>query len=145
GELRRTGAAPPGARLTLMPGVETVWDGRFAFTAAEPGWSVTAGRGRISQLSDADRAALAALAPAARGAWPVLVRDGFSGPVLAGAGIERRGIVAERLRLALDETTHEDDLISAPQWRNATEPPIFPDRHIQTVGPSGAADDRGPQ
>ena len=145
GEMARTGAAPPGARLTLTPGVETVWDGRFAFTAAEPGWSVTAGRGRISQLSDADRAALAALPPAARGAWPVLVRDGGAGLVLAGPGVERRALVSERLRLALDETTHEDDLISAPRWRNAMEPPIFPDRHIQTAGPSGAADDRGPQ
>jgi tRNA(Ile)-lysidine synthase len=145
GEMARKGAAP----LRLTPGVEAVWDGRFAFTAAEAGWSVAAGRGRLSQLSDADRAALAPLTPQARAAWPVLVRDGGGdgggGAVLAGSGVERRGLVAERLRLALDETTHEDDLISAPRWRNAMEPPIFPDRHIQTGGPNGAADDRGPQ
>ena len=141
GELARRDVGP----LRLTPGVEAVWDGRFAFTASEPGWSVVAGRGRLSQLSDADRAALASLPPAARAAWPVLTKDGLAGPVLAGAGVERRGLVAERLRLALDETTHEDDLISAPRWRNAMEPPIFPDRHTQTGGADAAADDRGPQ
>ena len=47
---------PPSA-LRLTPGAEAVWDGRFAFVAADPGWSVVAGRGRLSQLSDADRAA----------------------------------------------------------------------------------------
>lgn len=141
GEMARKGAEP----LRLTPGVEAVWDGRFAFVAADTGWSVVAGRGRLSHLSDADRAALAPLSPQARAAWPVLIEDGAPGPVLAGAGVERRGLVAERLRLTLDETTHEDDLISAPRWRNAMEPPIFPDRHIQTVGPTGAADDRGPQ
>ena len=141
GELARRDVGP----LRLTPGVEAVWDGRFAFTASEPGWSVVAGRGRLSQLSDADRAALAALPPAARAAWPMLTKDGLAGPVLAGAGVERRGLVAERLRLALDETTHEDDLISAPRWRNAMEPPIFSDRHTQTGGADAAADDRGPQ
>ena len=139
--MARKGAGP----LRLTPGVEAVWDGRFAFVAADAGWSVVAGRGRLSHLSDADRAALAPLSPQARAAWPVLVKDGAPGPALAGAGVERRELVAERLRLTLDETTHEDDLISAPRWRNAMEPPIFPDRHIQTVGPTGAADDRGPQ
>ena len=107
--MARKGAEP----LRLTPGVEAVWDGRFAFVAADAGWSVVAGRGRLSHLSDADRAALAPLSPQARAAWPVLVKDGAPGPVLAGAGVERRGLVAERLRLALDETTHEDDLISA--------------------------------
>ncbi|GAW41426.1 tRNA(Ile)-lysidine synthase [Brevundimonas sp. SH203] len=141
GEMARRGAEP----LRLTPGVEAVWDGRFAFAAADAGWSVVAGRGRLSQLSDADRARLTPLTPQARAAWPVLVQDGAGGPVLAGAGVERRGLVAERLRLALDETTHEDDLISAPRWRNAMEPPISIDRHIQTGGPNGAADDRGPQ
>lgn len=141
GEMARTGVAP----LALTPGVEAVWDGRFAFTAADAGWSAVAGRGRLSQLSPADRAALTSLPPQARGAWPVLMRDGAAGAVLAAPGVERRGLVAERLRLALDETTQEDDLISASRWRNAVEHPIFPDRHIQTGGPNGATDDRGPQ
>jgi tRNA(Ile)-lysidine synthase len=109
GELGRRGTAP----LVLTPGVEAVWDGRFAFRADRPGWSVVAARGRLASLSDADRAWINRLPAATRGAWPVLVRDGALAPVLAGEGVERRALVAERLRLALDETTHEDDLISA--------------------------------
>lgn len=109
GELGRRGTAP----LVLAPGVEAVWDGRFAFRAGHPGWSVVAARGRLASLSDADRAWINRLPAATRGAWPVLVRDGGLAPVLAGEGVERRALVAERLRLALDETTHEDDLISA--------------------------------
>ncbi|WP_428153981.1 tRNA lysidine(34) synthetase TilS [Brevundimonas sp.] len=109
GELGRRGTAP----LVLRPGVEAVWDGRFAFRAEHPGWSVVAARGRLASLSDADRAWINRLPAATRGAWPVLIRDGALAPVLAGEGVERRALVAERLRLALDETTHEDDLISA--------------------------------
>ena len=109
GELGRRGTAP----LVLTPGVEAVWDGRFAFRAERPGWSVVAARGRLASLSDADRAWINRLPAATRGAWPVLIRDAGLAPVLAGEGVERRALVAERLRLALDETTHEDDLISA--------------------------------
>lgn len=109
GELRRRWVAP----LVLRPGVEAVWDGRFAFRAERPGWSVVAARGRLASLSDADRAWINRLPAATRGAWPVLIRDAGLAPVLAGEGVERRALVAERLRLALDETTHEDDLISA--------------------------------
>ncbi|MFN7108936.1 MAG: tRNA lysidine(34) synthetase TilS [Brevundimonas sp.] len=109
GELRRQGTAP----LVLAPGVEAVWDGRFAFRTHQVGWSVVAARGRLSSLSDADRAWINRLPAATRGAWPVLIRDAGLAPVLAGEGVERRALVAERLRLALDETTHEDDLISA--------------------------------
>ena len=109
GELGRRGTAP----LVLRPGVEAVWDGRFAFRAEHSGWSAVAARGRLSSLSDADRTEINRLPAATRGAWPVLIRDGGVAPVLAGEGVERRTLVAERLRLALDETTHEDDLISA--------------------------------
>lgn len=140
GELARR-APPP---LLLHPGVEAVWDGRFAFRASEAGWSVAPARGRLSALSAADRAAVNRAPAAARGAVPVLIRDGQAGPVLAGAGVERRELVAERLRLALDETTHEDDLI-APPWRNAAEAPIFGDRQSRPWAQSGPADDRGPQ
>ena len=141
GELRRRDISP----LALTPGVKAVWDGRFVFCADRPSWSVVPARGRLARLSDADRTEINRLPAATRGAWPVLIRDGAVAPVLAGEGVERRGLVAERLRLALDETTHEDDLISAPRWRNAMEPPIFPDRHTQTGGADAAADDRGPQ
>ncbi|WP_419466069.1 tRNA lysidine(34) synthetase [Brevundimonas vesicularis] len=109
GELRRRDISP----LALTPGVEAVWDGRFVFCADHPGWSVVPARGRLASLSDADRAELNRLPAATRGAWPVLIRDDAVTPVLAGEGVERCGLVAERLRLALDETTHEDDLISA--------------------------------
>ncbi|MFA4939034.1 tRNA lysidine(34) synthetase TilS [Brevundimonas sp.] len=109
GDLGRRGTAPQ----VLTPGVEAVWDGRFTFRAEHPGWSVEAARGRLASLSDADRTEINRLPAATRGAWPVLIRDGALAPVLAGEGVERRALVAERLRLALDETTHEDDLISA--------------------------------
>ena len=109
GELRRRDISP----LALTPGVEAVWDGRFVFCADRPGWSVVPARGRLASLSDADRAEINRLPAATRGAWPVLIRDDAVAPVLAGEGVERRGLVTERLRLALDETTHEDDLISA--------------------------------
>jgi len=106
---RRTPAA-----LRLTPGVEAVWDGRFVFMADETGWSLVPARGRLIGLSAADRAAVNRLPAATRGAVPVLIRDGDLAPVLAAPGVERRGLVAERLRLALDETTHEDDLIHPP-------------------------------
>ncbi|WP_313454021.1 tRNA lysidine(34) synthetase TilS [Brevundimonas sp.] len=106
GELARRPIAP----LRLIPGVEAVWDGRFVFTAADPGWRVVAARGRLAGLSPLGRAWLNRLPPGARGAAPVLLRDGGLAPVLADTSVERRGLVAERLRLALDETTHEDDL-----------------------------------
>jgi len=109
GELRRRDISP----LALTPGVEAVWDGRFVFCADRSGWSVVPARGRLASLSDADRAEINRLPAATRGAWPVLIRDDAMAPVLAGEGVERRGLVTERLRLALDETTHEDDLISA--------------------------------
>ena len=94
--------------------MEAVWDGRFVFKAREAGWSVVTARGRLSSLSEADRRVIRSLPPAGRGAVPVLVRDGETAPVLASPEVKRRGLVAERLRLAVDETTHEDDLIHPP-------------------------------
>jgi len=122
GELARTARAD----LDLVPGAETVWDGRFSFEAPAPGWRVGAARGRLAQLPASDRAALGRLPPAARGAQPVLFRPDGTGPVLANPAVRRRDLAPERLRLALGETTHEDDLI-APPWRNAAEAPIFRD------------------
>ncbi|MFJ6024914.1 tRNA lysidine(34) synthetase TilS [Brevundimonas sp. NPDC092305] len=106
GELARSGAAP----VALQPGVETVWDGRFALTVTEPGWSVAHASGRLSALSDADRASLQPLPPAARAAMPVLIRDGSGDTRLAGEGTEIAGLVEQRLALALDTTPHEGAL-----------------------------------
>ena len=106
GELTRRPRPP----LPLAPGVETVWDGRWAVTADAGGWSVVPAAGRLAALSDADRAALRALPPAARGATPVLIRHDGTAPVLAGRAATARSLVEERLALALDRMTHERDL-----------------------------------
>jgi tRNA(Ile)-lysidine synthase len=100
-------APPP---LPLPPGVETVWDGRWALTVESPGWSVVPAAGRMAGLSAADRAVLKALPPAARGAAPVLIRNDETAPVLAGRVGVARSLVGERLALALDRMTHERDL-----------------------------------
>jgi tRNA(Ile)-lysidine synthase len=134
----------PPTPLVLTPGVEAVWDGRFAFMAQTPGWSVVPARGRLSALSPADRSTVGALPAGTRGAFPVLIRDDEAGPVLASPEVERRELVSERLSLALDETTHEDDL-NAPPWRKAAEAPIFRDRQSRPSVQSEPADDRGPQ
>ncbi|GLK48392.1 tRNA(Ile)-lysidine synthase [Brevundimonas intermedia] len=120
GELVRRAPSP----LVLTPGVEAVWDGRFAFLARTPGWSVVPARGRLSALSAADRTMIGTLPAGTRGAFPVLIRNAEAGPVLANPQVERRELVSERLSLALDETTHEHDL-NAPPWRKAAEAPIF--------------------
>ena len=106
GEFARRPAPP----LPLPPGVETVWDGRWAVAAAGPGWSVAPAAGRMAGLSKADRARLAALPPAARAARPVLFRNGAGAPVLAGPGVTMRSLVEQRLALALDRMTHETEL-----------------------------------
>ncbi len=100
----------PLTRLTLTPGIEAVWDGRWAFAAAEPGWSVVPAAGRLATLSRSDRAVLDALPPAARAAWPVLIRDAATAPVLAAPAVSARSLVEERLALALDRMTHESQL-----------------------------------
>ncbi|HYC74292.1 ATP-binding protein [Brevundimonas sp.] len=114
GEFARRSPPP----LPLPPGVETVWDGRWALTAADPGWSVVPAAGRLSALSKADRARLNALPPAARGAMPVLIRNGATAPVLAGTAAKAHSLVEERLALALDRMTHETEL--EPRAHGAT-------------------------
>lgn len=103
-------ARRPRPPLPLPPGVETVWDGRWALTAPEPGWSAVPAAGRLAALSKADRARLDALPPAARGAAPVLIRHDGTAPVLVGAIAVARSLVEERLALALDRMTHETEL-----------------------------------
>ena len=106
GEFRRARPAP----LALRPDVETVWDGRWALTVSEPGWSVVAATGRMASLSEADQARLRALPPAVRGARPVLIRNAPDAAVLAGEAAKAHALVEERLALALDGMTHEQDL-----------------------------------
>lgn len=110
GELRRRAAAP----LPLAPGAETVWDGRWALTAPDAGWSVVPAAGLRTRLSDADRAALRRLPPAVRGARPVLIRNDPPATVLAGSVGEAHALVEERLARTLDRMTHESDLGAVP-------------------------------
>ncbi len=103
-------ARRPRPPLPLSPGVETVWDGRWAITVDTPGWTVAPAAGRMAVLSASDRAILKALPPAARGALPVLIRNDATVPVLAGTAGKATSLVEERLALALDRMTHERDL-----------------------------------
>ena len=100
----------PRRPLPLDPGVEIIWDGRWAITVEATGWSVAPSAGRMASLSDADRAVLKALPPAARGSLPVLIRNDATAPVLAGTAGRATSLVEERLALALDRMTHERDL-----------------------------------
>lgn len=112
---RETGefARRPCPPMPLAPGVEIVWDGRWAITVAEPGWSVVPAAGQMAALSGDDRAVLKALPRAVRGAIPVLIRNGDAAPVLAGTTGKAASLVEERLALALDRMTHERDLSDA--------------------------------
>jgi tRNA(Ile)-lysidine synthase len=106
GEFRRLSVQP----LPLRRGVETIWDGRWSLAAPDDGWSVVPAAGRLATLSDADRALLGPLPPAARGARPVLIRNAPDASVLAGEGVKAKALVEARLALALDGMTHEQDL-----------------------------------
>ncbi|HYC69294.1 MAG TPA: tRNA lysidine(34) synthetase TilS [Brevundimonas sp.] len=108
----------PRPPLPLPPGIETVWDGRWAITAVEPGWNVVAAAGHMATLSRDDRARLNALPAPVRGAWPVLIRNDPGAPVLAGSVATARSLVEERLALALDRMTHETEL--EPRAHGAT-------------------------
>ncbi|HEX8662151.1 MAG TPA: ATP-binding protein, partial [Brevundimonas sp.] len=106
GELTRRPPSP----LPLSPGVEAVWDGRWAITTDEPDWSVVRAAGHMAALSDTDRVMLKALPPAARAGQPVLIRNVHGAPVLARRAARTRSLVEQRLALALDRMTHERDL-----------------------------------
>ncbi len=103
-------ARRPRPPLPLSPGVETVWDGRWAVMVDAPGWTVAPAAGRMAVLSASDRAILKTLPLAARGALPVLIRNDATVPVLAGTAGKATSLVEERLALALDRMTHERDL-----------------------------------
>ena len=110
GEMKRRPPEP----VAMRPGMAAVWDGRFEITTREDGWRVEAAAGMLARLAQADRRAVAGLPAAARGALPVLVRDGGSGPIpgpiLAWRGATVRALGGRRLALALGETTQEADL-----------------------------------
>lgn len=115
-------ARKPLPPLPLTPGSVGVWDGRFEIGTAEPGWSVVPAVGRLAALSPEDRETLKALPSAARGALPVLIRDGSAAPVLAWGRARARSLVGERVALALDQTTHEGDLATAMHGATPPEP-----------------------
>jgi tRNA(Ile)-lysidine synthase len=124
GEFRRRPPVP----LPLTPDRPAVWDGRYEITTSEPGWSVVPALGRLAALSDADRA-VAALSPAAaRGALPVLIRDGDPRPVLAWRNARVLALAPRRLKLAQwafsGETTQERDLVS-PVHGETLPPDLF--------------------
>ena len=100
----------PPSDIPLTPGIEAVWDGRWAITVDEPGWIVTAAAGRMATLSRADRAVLNTLPAPIRPTRPVLIRNGSDAPVLAGTTAQARSLVEQRLALALDAVTHERHL-----------------------------------
>lgn len=103
----------PPASLALTPGRPAVWDGRFEIKTEQSGLRVAPAAGRLAQLSERDRAALASLPPAARAAAPVLI-NAEGRPVLAWRAADVRALGGRRLALALagfgDETTQEDGL-----------------------------------
>ena len=130
GEQRREGLAP----VRLRPGLPVVWDGRYEISVEEPELTVVPAQGRLNRLSPSDRAALAALPPAARGAEPVLIRDGDPRPVLARTAATVRSLVEARLAAALDATSQEADLI---------RPRMAPDRptaYFETDAAAAAGD-----
>lgn len=113
GEFRRRPPVP----LPLTLDRPAVWDGRYEITTSEPGWSVVPALGRLAALSDADRAVAGRSPAAARGALPVLIRDGDPRPVLAWRHARVLALAPRRLKLAQwassGETTQERDLADA--------------------------------
>lgn len=118
GEFARKTLSP----LPLTAGIAAVWDGRFEIEAARDGWSVVPAAGRLAKLSPADRALLSPLPAHVRGAAPVLIRDDADAPILAWRAARVRGLVGERLALALDQTTHERDLAAGTHGATASDP-----------------------
>lgn len=121
GDYRRRGEPV----LDLTPGVEAVWDGRFALTVDEPGWWVVPLVGRASRLGREDRAVVAGLPTAVRPGLPVLIRDDETGPVLAQSRARVEALAACRLALGLGQVEHEADLKCRREWRTDGRAPIL--------------------
>ena len=111
--------------VDLVPGVEAVWDGRFALTVEEPGWRVVPLAGRAARLGREDRATVTRLPAAARPCLPVLIRDDGTGPVLAQSRARVDALGAERLALGLGQIEHEADLKCRREWRTDGRAPIL--------------------
>ncbi|MFO1012819.1 MAG: tRNA lysidine(34) synthetase TilS [Caulobacteraceae bacterium] len=119
GEARRGGLA----ELALIPGAELVWDGRFAVIAHVEGLAIGAAQGRISRLSNAERAALKAWPPAARAAAPVvLYPDGkVSCPILAESrSVQAHGLAYQRLLAATGSICDEDGVADVAKTARAS-------------------------
>jgi tRNA(Ile)-lysidine synthase len=146
GDLKRR----PAPGIPLEPGRPVVWDGRYELTASDPGWIVTSAAGRLSALSDADRAILGDVPAWARGALPVLIRDDASAPVLAWRVAEVRALAPRRLDLALSalgmgETTQESHLFR-PVHGETPPTDLFSNPDHETARVLDAAPrDRGPK
>ncbi len=95
---------------SLVAGSVQVWDGRFAFEADGPGWSVGPASGQRARLSRQDRIWLSQLPAPARPYHPVLFRDDDPCPVLAHPTVRASCLVVDRLRLATGQAKMEDDL-----------------------------------
>ena len=121
GDYRRQGEPV----MDLTPGVETVWDGRFAVTVDAPGWRVAPLAGRAARLGREDRAVVAGLPAAVRPGLPVLIRDDETGPVLAQSGARVEALAACRLALGLGQVRHEADLKCRREWRTDGRAPIL--------------------
>ena len=132
GEFMRKPLSP----LSLTAGITGVWDGRFEVEMSEPGWSVVPAAGRLAKLSPADRGSLSALPAHVRGTTPVLIRDHADAPILAWRAARVRGLVGERLALALDQTTHERDLAAGTHGATASDPLFSQDTFKTGAGPA---------
>jgi len=112
GEFRRGGLESPGA-----PVGESVFDGRFAVIADEPGWRLRPLRGIARRLPAAQRARLRALPVAARGALPVATApdcEPFCPIVASGGPVRAFQLAGERLLAAMGGIADEASL-----WRVA--------------------------
>lgn len=120
GEQRRSGLMP----VALTKDVETIWDGRFAFTASEEGWQVLSANGNLSRLSDAYRQRLSTFPVAARLSLPIL-HSSLSGQyLLTHPSVRVQGLCGRRYRATVmcltDETTQEANLFDL--WHGETGP-----------------------
>lgn len=111
--------------LDLVPGVEAVWDGRFALTVDQAGWRVAPLAGRAARLGREDRAVVAGLPAAVRPGLPVLIRDDETGPFLAQSRARVEALAACRLALGLGQVRHEADLKCRREWRTDGRAPIL--------------------
>ena len=134
GDYRRRGEPVVG----LIPGIEAVWDGRFALMVDEPGWRVVPLAGRAARLGREDRAIVTALPAAVRPGLPVLIRDDETGLVLAQSGARVEALTACRLALGLGQVEHEADLNVAGNGARMDEPLFCDDTQSRATGPGGS-------